>query len=50
MDYASRVCGVGRQFHPTGDVEVDMTAIRSYYSPFRGWTRRHERTEPEGRL
>ncbi|MEY3665819.1 MAG: hypothetical protein RLZZ153_2001, partial [Pseudomonadota bacterium] len=50
MDYASRVCGVGRQFRPTGDVESDMTAIRTYYAPFRGWTRRHERNESEGRV
>lgn len=48
MDYASRICGVGQQFRPTGDVESDMTAIRSYYAPFRGWTRRHERKNPEG--
>jgi len=42
MDHATRTCGASRLFHPTGDIDSDMTAIRAYYAPFRGWSRRHE--------
>ena len=42
MDHATRLCGVNRIFRPTGDLESDMTAIRAYYAPFRGWAKRHE--------
>jgi 1-acyl-sn-glycerol-3-phosphate acyltransferase len=42
MDHSTRLCGVNRVFRPTGDLESDMTAIRAYYAPIRGWAKRHE--------
>jgi 1-acyl-sn-glycerol-3-phosphate acyltransferase len=42
MDHATRTCGVNRLFHPTGNLESDMTDIRAYYAPFKGWARRRE--------
>ena len=42
MDHATRTCGVGQLFYPTGNIETDMIDIRAYYAPFRGWARRHE--------
>ena len=36
MDYQRKVSGLGPVFTPTGDVEADMAAIKSYYAPFKG--------------
>jgi 1-acyl-sn-glycerol-3-phosphate acyltransferase len=36
MDYATKRSGLGPLFLPTGDVEVDMTAIKAFYAPFKG--------------
>ena len=36
MDYATRRAGLGPVFHPTGDVERDMEAIKAFYAPFKG--------------
>ena len=36
MDYARKVAGLGPVFHPTGDVERDMAAIKAFYAPFKG--------------
>jgi 1-acyl-sn-glycerol-3-phosphate acyltransferase len=40
MDHATRVCGASRVFQPTGDIERDMSEIRQFYAPFRGWVDR----------
>ena len=45
MDHSTRICGVRKLFHPGGDIEADMVAIRAYYSPFRGWARRDDRAD-----
>ena len=44
LDHGHRVLGAGRLFAPTGDIDSDMVAIRSYYEPFRGWAHRRERS------
>ena len=36
MDYSRKVSGLGAVFHPSGDVEKDMTAIKAFYAPFKG--------------
>jgi 1-acyl-sn-glycerol-3-phosphate acyltransferase len=36
MDYADKRAGIGPLFHPTGDVERDMAAIKAFYAPMRG--------------
>jgi 1-acyl-sn-glycerol-3-phosphate acyltransferase len=36
IDYADRRIGIGPLFHPTGDVERDLAAIKAFYAPFRG--------------
>lgn len=36
LDYTRKVGGVGPLFHPTGDIEQDMTHIREFYSGIRG--------------
>jgi len=42
MDHATRTCGVSQLFHPTGNLESDMSDIRAYSAPFKGWARRGE--------
>lgn len=36
MDYEKKVSGLGEIFVPTGDVEVDIAAIKAFYAPFKG--------------
>ena len=36
MDYSRKVSGLGPIFQPTGDVEADMSRIKTFYSPFKG--------------
>jgi 1-acyl-sn-glycerol-3-phosphate acyltransferase len=36
MDYERKVSGLGPVFHPTGDIEADMVAIKAFYAPFKG--------------
>lgn len=36
MDYANRRSGLGPLFQPSGDVDLDMAAIKAFYAPFRG--------------
>jgi len=36
MDYSTKRSGLGPLFHPTGDVQADMEAIKAFYAPFKG--------------
>jgi len=36
MDYADKRAGLGPLFHPSGDIERDLAAIKAFYAPFRG--------------
>jgi 1-acyl-sn-glycerol-3-phosphate acyltransferase len=36
LDYGRKVGGFGPLFHPTGDIERDMAAIRDFYRPIGG--------------
>nr|WP_183422278.1 1-acyl-sn-glycerol-3-phosphate acyltransferase [Luteibacter sp. Sphag1AF] len=36
FDYPSKTFTLGALFHPTGNDEADMAAIRSMYAPYRG--------------
>jgi 1-acyl-sn-glycerol-3-phosphate acyltransferase len=36
MDYDRKISGLGPVFHPTGDIEADMVAIKAFYAPFKG--------------
>jgi 1-acyl-sn-glycerol-3-phosphate acyltransferase len=36
MDYERKISGLGPVFHPTGDIEADMAAIKAFYAPFKG--------------
>ncbi len=36
MDYSRKVSGLGPVFHPSGDIEADMAAIKAFYAPFKG--------------
>ncbi len=36
MDYAAKCAGLGPAFVPTGDVLVDMAAVKAFYKPFKG--------------
>jgi 1-acyl-sn-glycerol-3-phosphate acyltransferase len=36
MDYGRKVSGLGPVFHPTGDIDKDMAAIKTFYAPFKG--------------
>ena len=36
MDYERKISGLGPVFLPTGNVEVDMAAIKAFYAPFKG--------------
>ncbi len=38
MDYERKISGLGPVFQPTGDIEVDMRAIKAFYAPFKGGT------------
>ena len=36
MDYEKKISGLGPVFHPTGDIDADMAAIKAFYAPFKG--------------
>ena len=36
MDYAQKRSGLGPLFHPSGDIEKDMIAIKAFYADFKG--------------
>jgi 1-acyl-sn-glycerol-3-phosphate acyltransferase len=36
MDYPRKLSGLGPLFHPTGDVEKDMVAVKAFYAQFKG--------------
>jgi hypothetical protein len=36
LDYERKIAGIGPVFQPTGDIEVDMLAIKAFYAPFKG--------------
>ncbi|WP_313952945.1 1-acyl-sn-glycerol-3-phosphate acyltransferase [Accumulibacter sp.] len=36
MDYEKKISGLGAVFEPTGDIDVDMAAIKAFYAPFKG--------------
>lgn len=36
LDFSRRVAGLGRSFHPTGDVVSDMEQVRAIYADIRG--------------
>ncbi|MGI9132875.1 MAG: lysophospholipid acyltransferase family protein [Rhodoferax sp.] len=36
MDYSKKISGIGPVFHPSGDLEADMVAIKAFYAPFKG--------------
>jgi len=36
MDYHDKRSGLGPVFTPTGDVDADMAAIKTFYAPFKG--------------
>ena len=36
MDYEKKVSGLGPVFLPTGNVDADIAAIKSFYAPFKG--------------
>ena len=36
LDYDKKIGGLGPIFQPTGNVDADMAAIKSFYAPFKG--------------
>ena len=36
VDYGRKVGGLGPMFEPTGDLELDMAAIKAFYAPIQG--------------
>lgn len=36
IDYPEKTIGIGPTFNTTGDIDSDMTAIKSFYAPFSG--------------
>jgi 1-acyl-sn-glycerol-3-phosphate acyltransferase len=36
MDYPRKLSGLGPVFHPTGNIDSDMNAIKAYYAQFKG--------------
>ena len=46
MDYARKISGLGPVFHPTGDIEADMRAIKAFYAPFKGKNAHQVHAEP----
>jgi 1-acyl-sn-glycerol-3-phosphate acyltransferase len=36
LDYDKKIGGLGPVFQPTGDIDSDMAAIKSFYVPFKG--------------
>lgn len=46
IDYSHRHMIIDKAYHPTGDVESDMTAIRGYYSQWRNAARFPEKFIP----
>jgi 1-acyl-sn-glycerol-3-phosphate acyltransferase len=47
MDYSRKVSGLGPLFHPTGDIDRDMVAIRAFYAPFKGKNAEQFETPPD---
>jgi 1-acyl-sn-glycerol-3-phosphate acyltransferase len=43
MDFSTKRTGLGPLFHPSGDIEQDMVAIKAFYAPFKG--KREDRFE-----
>ena len=37
--YPERVIGIGPLFHPSGDMQADMAAVRQWYRPWQGRNR-----------
>ena len=36
LDYDKKIGGLGPVFQPTGNIDADMEAIKSFYAPFKG--------------
>lgn len=36
MDYKKKISGLGPVFVPSGDLDADMAAIKTFYAPFKG--------------
>jgi hypothetical protein len=36
MDYEKKISGLGPVFHPSGDIDADMVAIKAFYAQFKG--------------
>lgn len=36
MDYSQKRSGLGPLFHPSGDIDKDMIAIKAFYAPIKG--------------
>jgi 1-acyl-sn-glycerol-3-phosphate acyltransferase len=36
MDYKKKISGLGPVFQPTGNIDADMLAIKTFYAPFHG--------------
>lgn len=36
LDFPSKRIMINEEFHPSGDIEADMRAIKSFYKPFQG--------------
>jgi 1-acyl-sn-glycerol-3-phosphate acyltransferase len=36
IDYKTKRCGIAGIFYPTGDIDIDIASIQSYYASFRG--------------
>lgn len=36
LDYANKRGGLGPVFTPTGNIELDMVAIKAFFTPFKG--------------
>ncbi|MCX7239334.1 MAG: lysophospholipid acyltransferase family protein [Burkholderiales bacterium] len=36
LDYGRKRTGIGPVFHPSGDIEADMVAIKAFYAPMKG--------------
>jgi 1-acyl-sn-glycerol-3-phosphate acyltransferase len=36
LDYEKKISGLGPVFHPSGDIDADMVAIKAFYAQFKG--------------
>jgi 1-acyl-sn-glycerol-3-phosphate acyltransferase len=45
MDYSRKEAGLGPLFHPSGDIDKDMAAIKAFYAPYKG--KRSDKFEAE---